>query len=700
VLQAERNAWRIERAGRVAVLANAVYYGALRNAMLKAQRSIHIVAWDLDSRTPLLGESGSADDGLPELLGDFVSALVRRRPQLQVRLLLWDYSILYAFERELMPIRSLGWNTPPQVELCLDDAIPIGSSHHQKIVVIDDCVAFSGGLDLAIRRWDCCDHPITHPRRVDPAGVPYPPFHDVQMLVDGEAARALAELVRERWAHAACEPVAAVAPLGDAWPEAVVPDLRDVDVGISRTRPCYDDAEEVREIEALFLDMVNAAEHSLYIENQFPVSIKIAMAIAARIAERPALEVVIVAPRTLHNWVEQQVMANARIRFVQTLRAAGCGERVRLLYPRVRDGDSEAMVMVHSKVMIVDDRMLRVGSANLSNRSMGVDTECDLTVEASNPFARRQIVGVQARLIAEHCGAGVEEATALLRRRSLFATLDALAGRDHALVPIELDDLEPGAVSGLEEIGDPERPIAVDEYLAAVAREPVRPAGISPGTAIAFAVLAVTALVLAWRYTPLAMLARPELLAASLEEVSAKPWAIVAALGVFLVGGLLCFPVTVLIAGTAAAFGTFLGLGVAATGALASAMLTYLVGRAAGAGPLSRLLGPRVQRISRTIAAHGIPAITAIRLLPIAPFTLINLVAGAARIPVGDYLVGTALGMAPGLLLMSALGRQVFEVLRDPSWDKVALFIVLVLVWLALAYLLQMLVKRYRRRRA
>jgi phospholipase D1/2 len=701
VLQPGRNAWRVAPAGRAAVLADAAYYGALRAAMLNARRSIHVIAWDLDSRTPLLGESGVAEDGLPETLGEFVTAVVRRRPEVQVRLLLWDYSLLYAFERELMPIRALGWNTPPQVELCLDDTIPIGASHHQKLVVIDDSLAFSGGLDLSIRRWDRSDHPIAHPRRVDPSGAPYPPFHDVQMMVDGAAAGALAELVRQRWARAACEPVGPVQPLGDPWPHAVAPDFRDVAIGISRTQPRCDEAEEVREIEALFLDMARAAERSLYIENQFPVSAKMAAAIAARVAERPDLEVVIVAPKTLNNWVEQQVMANARIRFIEMLRDAGCGDRVRLLYPRVSDGDGKhAAVMVHSKVMIVDDRMLRVGSANLCNRSMGVDTECDLTIEAAGPVAARQITHVQARLIAEHCGASTEEVAALLRRGSLLATIAALAGRKHELAPIDLADLAPGAVSGLEELGDPERPHAVDEYLAAVAHEPVRPAGLSPGVAVAIAVLLVAVLVLAWRYTPLAMLARPELLATWLEELSTEPWAIVAALGAFLIGGLVAFPVTVLIAGTAAAFGTFVGLGVASVGALASALLTYTIGRVAGAGPLSRLLGSRVARISETIAAHGIPAITAIRLLPIAPFTLINLVAGAARIPVGDYIAGTALGLAPGLLLMSALGRQVFEVLRDPSGDKLLLFGLLVLVWLLLACLLQAVVKRYRRRRA
>ncbi len=86
----------------------------------------------------------------PIPLAKFLSALVQRRPELTVRLLLWDFSMLYAFERESFPQFSLDWNTPDQVQLCLDREAPLGCSQHQKIVVVDDAVAYSGGLDLTI----------------------------------------------------------------------------------------------------------------------------------------------------------------------------------------------------------------------------------------------------------------------------------------------------------------------------------------------------------------------------------------------------------------------------------------------------------------------------------------------------------------------------------------------------------------------
>ena len=113
VLQRGRNVWRVERAHRSAVLIDgAAFFRAVREALLKARRSVLIVGWDLHSQTRLVGESGRAEDGYPETLAEFLSALVRERPKLIVRLLLWDYSVLYANERELFPHVTLGWSTP------------------------------------------------------------------------------------------------------------------------------------------------------------------------------------------------------------------------------------------------------------------------------------------------------------------------------------------------------------------------------------------------------------------------------------------------------------------------------------------------------------------------------------------------------------------------------------------------------------
>jgi uncharacterized membrane protein YdjX (TVP38/TMEM64 family) len=207
----------------------------------------------------------------------------------------------------------------------------------------------------------------------------------------------------------------------------------------------------------------------------------------------------------------------------------------------------------------------------------------------------------------------------------------------------------------------------------------------------------VVALVLAWRYTPLAELADPDWLRARMADIAEASWGPVLVIAIYVVAGLVAFPVMLLIAVTAATFGAWPGMLYAAAGSMASALVTYLIGRRLGADLLRNLLGPRINRISRGIARRGVLAVAAIRLVPVAPFTLVNLVAGASRVRPVDYLLGTALGMASGIALMSTLGSQVFDVLSDPSWTEGLLFVALIAVWVGISLAFQLLVTRLRR---
>jgi phosphatidylserine/phosphatidylglycerophosphate/cardiolipin synthase-like enzyme/uncharacterized membrane protein YdjX (TVP38/TMEM64 family) len=695
ILQAGRNAWRIERADRAAILIDgAPFFRAVREAILKAQRSVFIVGWDLHSQTRLVGENCAADDDYPVTLADFLSAVVRDRPKLTVRLLLWDYSVLYANERELFPSVTLGWNTPDRVRFALDDAVPFGSSQHQKLVVVDDCVAFSGGLDVTIRRWDTSDHALDNPHRVDPAGKPYRPFHDVQAAVAGPAARAIGGIARARWMCATGERVQAVKSPAGAWPDSVVPDFTDVDIGIARTQPRYDGQGEVREAERLFVDSIATAERCIYIENQFLTSLKVAQALSRRLCERPELEALMVAPQHHQSWLEAHTMRTGRLRFMQVLRDAGVAERVRLVYPAVTNGQETTDTMIHSKVMIIDDRFLRIGSANLNNRSMGTDTECDLAIEAVGADERRAIIRIRDCLVAEHCGVKPQDVSAAVRDTgSLIAAAERLSENGHSLRPVEDGELQPGdAATYLESVADPEQPIGADAFLEAVFGNGHRRRG--PVLKVAFAALLVVGLALAWHTTPLAGLAEPESVRNSLSAFTQTAWAPLIVVLTFVAAGFVAFPVTLLIAATAAAFGPLPGLAYATAGMLASAVITYAVGARLGKEALRNVLGPRLNRIRRRIARQGVLAVATIRLVPLAPFTVVNLVAGASAIRPIDYVAGTILGMLPGLVVLSVLGHQIVRILSEPSPAEVALLVAAVAGWIALSVGLQVVVSR------
>jgi phosphatidylserine/phosphatidylglycerophosphate/cardiolipin synthase-like enzyme/uncharacterized membrane protein YdjX (TVP38/TMEM64 family) len=692
-----RNVWRIEHAARASVLIDAAaFFEAVRSACLKAERSVLIVGWDIDGRTPLVGATGTAADGFPGSFAEFVAELVRRRPNLHVHLLLWDYSVLYAGERELLPRLSLQWRMPERVTLRLDNTVPLGCSQHQKIIVVDDALAFSGGLDLTVRRWDTPAHAALNEHRVDPFGHPYRPFHDLEMMVDGDAARALALLARERWCRVeGGDPV--IEPTGDPWPQQVEPDFREIDIAIARTQPRYDGDKGAREVEALFVDSIDHAERCIYIENQFLSSRLIARRMARQLRRRPALEIVIVAPRSHDSWVERRTMRNGRIKFWRIVHKAG-GGRVRLLYPSVEQDGRVTNTMIHSKVMIVDDRFLRVGSANLNNRSMGVDTECDLAIEAAGETHRAAISRIRNRLLGEHCGVTAQQVAATIERTgSLVHAAETLSANGHCLRPI--DDGEPdrpGWASLAERIADPTRPLRLRHWIWRILTRVARPGrAMAAAAALAASFLALT---LGWHFSDLSDFASADRLRDWLAAAGDGPWAMTVILLVFVLAGAVSFPVNILILATSAAFGPWLGTLYSGVGALASALLMYSVGAHFGREPLGRILGPRWRRALDGVRDRGVLAVVALRIVPVAPFTIVNLAAGAGGIRLVDFVLGTAVGMAPGLGLMALMGDRIARLLSHPSGGELALLAVFAVAWIAVAFSAQALLSRRGRR--
>src|SRR5690606_4408906 len=168
-------------------------------------------------------------------------------------------------------------------------------------------------------------------------------------------------------------------PVEPRWPDGLEPLAENVPVAISRTMPEYNGREAVHEIEALYLAAIGKAERVLYIESQYFASRKIAEAIAARLSEPEGPEIVVVNPESADGWLEEEVMGSSRARLLRLIERADIHGRFRLYTPVTEGGED---IYVHAKVLVMDDRLLRVGSSNLNNRSMGFDTECDLVIEA------------------------------------------------------------------------------------------------------------------------------------------------------------------------------------------------------------------------------------------------------------------------------------------------------------------------------
>ena len=429
--------WRRARATQMSVIVDADdYFRNARAAMLKAQRRIMLIGWDFDARIELTDQA--REDGEPRRVGDFIYWLIERNPQLEVYLLRWDVGALKTLMRGSNIAMILRWMRHPRIHTRLDGFHPPAASHHQKIVVIDDCLAFCGGIDMTSERWDTRAHRDDEPGRVTPRGKPYKPWHDATTALQGPIAATLGELARDRWSRAGGGEIAPITSQADCWPDLLIPDFRDVEVGIARTRPEMPDCPEIREIEGLFVAQIAGARTSIYAESQYFASRRIAEAIGARLAEPDCPEIVIINPRSAQGWLEPVAMDTARARLFAALKQRDRNDRLRLYHPYTAGGEA---IYVHAKVMIVDGRTLRIGSANMNNRSMGLDTECDVMIDAGDEGAQA-ICAIRDGLIAEHLGVPTEQITTeIAARGSIIATIEALRGDGRSLRPYEVPDL-------------------------------------------------------------------------------------------------------------------------------------------------------------------------------------------------------------------------------------------------------------------
>lgn len=449
VLRPGQTCWRVESAQRFAFIVDgADYFVSLRKALLQARHSIMLVGWDFDTRITF----GDASDGGPERLGDFILWLADRTQSLEIRLLRWDTGAFKAMLRGNTLITILRWKAHPRITLKLDARHPLAGSHHQKIVAIDDSLAFAGGIDLTMQRWDTREHLDNDPRRISPSGRPADPWHDATSAFDGDAARAIGDLARARWLNATGESLPPSPECHDCWPGGLAPTFTDMRLGIARTIPKMEGQAPVHEIEAAWVAMITRAKRMIYAESQYFASRRIAHALAARLVEDDPPEIVIVMPHSAEGWLEPIAMDTARAKLVEALQRIDRHGRLRIFHPQTAGGQP---IYVHAKVMVVDDRILRVGSSNFNNRSMRLDSECDVILavdEPGNAHLTDEIAALRDDLLAEHLGVTPVDVSAGLRKTgSLIATVDALrgAGGDaggRSLVPYEIPEL-----SGFEE---------------------------------------------------------------------------------------------------------------------------------------------------------------------------------------------------------------------------------------------------------
>ncbi|WP_330110126.1 VTT domain-containing protein [Methylophaga thalassica] len=696
ILKEGNNCWQKKHADQVALLIDGEnYFGALHAAIQRAKHSVYILSWDIDSRMQLVRNSDQVED-LPVELGAFVSEVLNRNPDLHIYILNWDWAMVYTMEREWLPMYKPAWKSQNRLHFKLDGECPMGASQHQKVVVIDDEIAFSGGFDIGKSRWDSSEHKAKESRRIDPDGHHYPPFHDVQMMVQGEAAAALGDLARERWLKATGEKLNKPSQKsGSAWPEYIEPWFQDIEVGISRTMPQYHDQKEIREVEQLYIDSLKAAENLIYMENQYFTSWKVADLLAERLQERDGPDVVLVLPLMTGGWLEQATMDVLRYRVACKLKEADKHNRLRVCYPH-RDELGDSYISVHAKITVIDDCLMRVGSANLSNRSMGFDSECDLVIEAETDEHKATVSRFRERLVTEHLGMTADEfRESLSQEGSLIRLIDARQENSHTLRELDCsvsdyaNQMLPDSA-----IVDPERPIETEKLTKMFIPIDEPKSAQKQWWKIVAVLVVVLALTAIWRWTPLSEWLNPETLQHAAEGIKSHPLTPLIVIGIFAIAGLIAFPVTLLIITTALTFGPLWGTVYSIIGSLVSGLMGYAVGHYMGRNTIQKLAGSSINKLSRRLAKHGVLAIITVRIIPVAPFTVINLVAGGSHINTRDFTIGTLIGMLPGILGITVFADSLIRTVQNPDPEQIAIFVGVVIVIVGIMVGLKRLINR------
>ncbi|MDW3224437.1 MAG: phospholipase D-like domain-containing protein [Paracoccaceae bacterium] len=417
--------WTVAKAERVSFIVDgADYFRTLREVLLDAEREVLLIGWDFDFEIEMLpsksDDDGNAPDGFPNQLGPFLEAVIERKPELNIYMLKWNGAVLVAPGR-LGPSLALYVFANDRIHFALDGHHPFGACHHQKIVVADGHFAFCGGIDVTEGRWDTGQHLSDDPRRAGKNGKICEPWHDATSVLAGPVALDLAELARLRWYRATGKTLAVPKDLKQVtWPTGLRVDAREVDVAIARTEPPYNGEPLVNEIEELTLASIAAAQKTIYIESQYFAAETICEALKTRLGEPHGPEIILINPEAALSRLEDDAMHVLRERYLSDLRECDHSDRFRAYYPI---NDTREPIYVHAKIVIVDDEILKIGSSNMNDRSLGFDTECDIMIQGHENVVSE----FRTRLLSEHLDVSPTTFSKTFKETgSLIETIDLL----------------------------------------------------------------------------------------------------------------------------------------------------------------------------------------------------------------------------------------------------------------------------------
>jgi uncharacterized membrane protein YdjX (TVP38/TMEM64 family) len=177
----------------------------------------------------------------------------------------------------------------------------------------------------------------------------------------------------------------------------------------------------------------------------------------------------------------------------------------------------------------------------------------------------------------------------------------------------------------------------------------------------------VLALAALWRWTPLGKYLNIETVTGTAMWLKVQPLSPVLVPLCYVILGVISFPVTLLIMVTIIVYGPWWGIWYAMLGTTLSAVMMFLLGHLLGKNIVSKFSGSLINRVNQRLSQTGLMAVIFFRIIPVAPFSLINLIAGVSAISLRDFFLGTLIGIIPGIAAIALLADRLTESLRQPD---------------------------------
>jgi len=664
---------------------SASYYAALADIFPRAQHRILIVGWGVDDRVQLVRgkETGGSDSGS---LGELLTTLAETSPGLQIQVCAWHSPVFFSADHHISDSFQQAVARLPNLTLSLVPSASGFNSRHEKYVIVDDVLAFVGGIDLTHNRWDTEQHLATHEGRVNPEGERYTPYHDMQVALSGPIVHDLYTIVsHDLELHGDWSPVDHA-----LWPEGLEIAAHNTPVMLALTRSDPDpEQNNTHQIKEVYHAMINAASKFIYIEDQYFSSDSVTRAVSQQLQREDGPEVIIVMPRELPDALGRLTMGVSASMHLAKLMESDLHGRLGI-FNMVSPDDPDVDVKVHSKLMLVDGRYLTIGSANINQRSFNFDVELNIVLDAQESDSPNCVQELEDRMLAQRAGLSVGEWRQEVEGHG-NSKCAAMRERAHNWSGLQQgqDFLTPGTVPHeVMDYFDMDHAPPAETVLHKMSQSTAREVSSRIKKLILTAALAVGLIGVVF------FLSRTDIRSAldidvsfdqlmhGIDELSeSRP--VVAGLltvGVFWLAISLFITITVPIVFFSAVHGPWWGILFSSLGVLSGGAIYFALGlllhdsKRLGKFKLVRRAKEQLEKVK----PYGTWAVAVSRMIPSGPFLVVNFVTGAVGFTPRQFVTGSLIGLLPGIVALSLFGEAIRNVFTNPSILSVTWFVVLV----------------------